>query len=357
MKIVQFKVGSFGGAETFFFKTIAAFNDIGIDQHIIHNEHPRMREGALATGLPHTEIPFPKKALVLGSRLKLRQTVLREKPDLLFCWANRAGRRAFQSRQFPNLARLGGFYKAKFYKSCHHLVCNTPAIVDHMVGQGWDRKHVSMISNFGELPATPPADRADLNVPDDAFMMLSLGRFDEWKGFQDAIQALKHLPENVYYCIAGDGDNRENWEKLADEIGVADRVRFLGWRTDQAALLGAADLCVVPSRHEPLSNVTIEAWSLGVPVLAARSEGPSWLIDSGHTGMLVDIADPDAIAASVREMLADQSALDAIGKNGREKWQGNFSKQEICQQYVNLFEDLIRNNHKRRLFSARIERG
>ncbi len=106
-----------------------------------------------------------------------------------------------------------------------------------MVQQGWNKKHISMISNFGELTAEPPVERASLGVPDDAFLMLSLGRFDEWKGFQDVIVALRELPDNVYYCIAGDGENRRNWELLAEEVGVSNRVRFLGWRSDQPLYL------------------------------------------------------------------------------------------------------------------------
>ncbi len=204
-----------------------------------------------------------------------------------------------------------------------------------------------MISNFGELDPKPPIDRATIGVKADDFLALSLGRFDPWKGFQDMILALRLLPENVVYVIAGQGDQEEEWRKLAEAEGVADRVRFIGWRDDQAALLAASDVCVVPSHIEPLSNVTVEAWSLGVPVVAARSEGPSWLIDDGINGMLVPIGSPEALAERILALYENPQLRLAIGEGGRRKWQAAFSKDRICGQYIELFEDLVRRRRGR----------
>lgn len=356
MKIVQFKIGSYGGAERFFFKLIEALKERGIEQHIIHNDHPTMCENAARTGVPATVIPFPKKRVALSSRLALRRTVKLQKPDVLFCWANRAGRRAFRG-DFVTVGRLGGYMRARHFLGCQHLICNTPGLVDHIVSQGWPRRYVSMISNFGELEPRPAVDRSTIGVRDDQFMALSLGRFDPWKGFQDMISALKHLPEDVVYVIAGKGEKECEWQQLAVDEGVGDRVRFIGWRDDQAALLAAADVCVVPSHLEPLSNVTLEAWSLGVPVVAARSEGPAWLIDDETTGMLVPIGSPEALADRVRALHDDPDLRRAIGEGGRLKWQGGFSKDEICRQYIELFEELIRARHARRFWSFGIKRS
>ena len=88
-------------------------------------------------------------------------------------------------------------------------------------------------------------------------------------------------------------------EKAAGALGVADRVRFLGWRADPSALYRAADVCVFPSRYEPLGNVVIQAWAHGLPVVAAASQGPAALIEDGADGLLVPIDDADALAAAV----------------------------------------------------------
>lgn len=337
MKIVQFKIGSFGGAERFFFKLIKAFDEAGIEQHIIHNEHPRMREEAIKTGLPRTEIPFPKKALAIRSRLKLRQVVAREKPDIFFCWASNAGRRAFKRPGMTTVARLGGYANPKRFRGCQHLICNTPDLVRHCLEGGWKENRVHMISNFGELDPMPAIDRATIDVQDDQVLLLSLGRLEDIKGFQDVISALPNLPENIVYAIAGEGPMEQDLRSLAEQLGVAHRVKFLGWRGDQAALLAASDICMVPSHHEPLGNVILEAWCLKVPVIAARSEGPSWLIEDGVTGLLHDVGDVIALTELLRSP-TNSAVLNQISIGGFTQWERNFSKSKIVETYIDRFK-------------------
>ena len=100
----------------------------------------------------------------------------------------------------------------------------------------------------------------------------------------------------MHAVIAGEGPERAALLELARREGVADRLHLPGWRTDTAALLAAADLLVCPSRHEPLGNVVIEAWSARRPVVAAAADGPRELIISGRDGLLVPPEDPSALA-------------------------------------------------------------
>src|SRR3546814_11074829 len=107
----------------------------------------------------------------------------------------------------------------------------------------------------------------------------------------------------VWLWLAGEGPRRRALMQQAARLGLGDRVRFLGWRDDVAALLRAADVFLCPSRHEPPGNVVIEAWAHGTPVVAAASQGPRPLIEDGTTGLLVALDDADAQigSASCRE--------------------------------------------------------
>jgi glycosyltransferase involved in cell wall biosynthesis len=212
-----------------------------------------------------------------------------------------------------------------------------------------------MLSNFGELTPRPAATRASLGVPDDALLLLAMGRFDPWKSFDVLISAMKHLPAKAVLCLAGEGAPMEQFKALAAEEGVADRVRFLGWRDDQAALLGACDLCVVPSFHEPLGNVILEAWSLKAPVVAAASEGPSWLITHGDTGLLCEPRNVTDLAAKIRQALESPTLRESLARNGHEKWATRFSKDVICRQYTDFFEE-IRTNRRAPSMPARMTR-
>jgi glycosyltransferase involved in cell wall biosynthesis len=341
MKVMQFIIGSHGGAERFYVKLLTALKDYGVEQHAVHNEHPRLVEAVQTSGVPATVIPFAKGADRAG-RQAYRELLAKVRPDIAVHWMNRAARRAEMGSHI-NVGRLGGFYPVRYYWRCDHLIANTPQIHDDIVGQGWPAHAAHMLSNFGELAPRPAATRASLGVPDDAFLLLAMGRFDPWKSFDVLIRAMKLLPANTVLCLAGDGELMPSFKALAASEGVADRVRFLGWRDDQAALLGACDLCVVPSFHEPLGNVILEAWSLKVPVVAAASEGPSWLIEDGETGLLCEPLNAVDFAAKISQAQGNPALLSSLAEKGHAKWAAGFSKDVICRQYTDFFSEILSN--------------
>jgi len=120
------------------------------------------------------------------------------------------------------------------------------------------RERTRYLPNFVDDRRLPPAPRAEQDTPEDAPLLLCLGRLHRNKGFDVAIAALGEVPE-AWLWIAGDGPERAALEARAAAEGVAGRVRFLGWRADVPALFAAADLLVCSSRHEPLGNIVIEA--------------------------------------------------------------------------------------------------
>lgn len=341
MKVAQFIIGTHGGAERFYVKLLTALRDYGLEQHAIHNSDPGLVAAVDEAGVPVTVIDFAKGADRAGRR-SYREALARIRPDVVVHWMNRAARRA-ELGPHINVGRLGGFYPVRYYWRCDHLIANTPQIHDDIVGQGWPAHAAHMLSNFGELAPRSPATRASLKVPEDAFLLLAMGRFDPWKCFDVLISAMRHLPANAVLCLAGDGDRMREFRVHAAEQGVADRVRFLGWRSDQAALLGACDLCVVSSAHEPLGNVVLEAWSLNVPVVAAASEGPSWLIEDGETGLLCEKLSASDLAAKIRRVMESPDLRRHLAASGHAKWAQSFSRDVICRQYVDFFTAITAN--------------
>ena len=101
-----------------------------------------------------------------------------------------------------------------------------------------------------------------------------------------------------YLWLAGEGPLRRGLERQASSLGIKERVRFLGWRDDAAALLAACDMLVCSSRSEPLGNTIIEAWAARRAVIACAASGPVELIRSGETGLLVPVNDAAKLAAS-----------------------------------------------------------
>ncbi|WP_456307451.1 glycosyltransferase [Paeniroseomonas aquatica] len=146
--------------------------------------------------------------------------------------------------------------------------------------------------------------------------LLALGRLHRNKGFDILLHALALLP-GAQLSIGGEGPERPALEALAASLGLGGRVDFLGWRQDTGALLAACDVFVCSSRHEPLGNIILEAWSATRPVVAAAAQGPTELIRPGETGLLVPPEDPEALAAAIAGLLANPGRAGRLAAAGR----------------------------------------
>jgi len=129
--------------------------------------------------------------------------------------------------------------------------------------------------------------------------------------------------------IAGEGPERAALTALAQECGVGARVHLLGWRQDTGALLAGCDLFICPSRHEPLGNVVLEAWSAARPVIAAASQGPRELIREGVTGLLVPVDAVEPLATTIRALLADPPRAAALAAAGRAQFALHFAEAPV----------------------------
>jgi glycosyltransferase involved in cell wall biosynthesis len=261
-----------------------------------------------------------------------------QRTKVAVAWMNRAARHTPRG-PWARIGRLGGYYSLKYYKGFDHLVANTEDIAEWIVGQGWPAGRVSCIPNFAAAPADVAAvDRASLGTPPDAPLLLAMGRLHENKAHDVALQALAQTPE-AWLWIAGAGPLEAKLKGLAEALGVSSRVRFLGWRSDASALYRTADVCVFPSRFEPLGNVVIQAWAHGLPVVAADSQGPKALIHDGGDGLLIPIDDADALAAAVRRLLAEPKLRERLAKAGRKRVDAEFSQAAVVGQWKALFSD------------------
>lgn len=304
-----------GGAETFFVRLCAALAGAGEEVlAVIRRDRARARL-LRAAGLAPLQFGFGGP-LDLLTRLRLGHALTRHAPRVAMAWMNRAARFT-PPGPWVRVGRLGGYYDLRYYAGFDHLVGNTLGIVDWVARQGWPRGRVHHLPNFApDLAGAPPADRAALGITPDPFLVLAMGRLHPNKGLDVLIEAAALLP-GIAVAIAGEGEQREALGGLAHRRGVEGRVRFLGWREDQAALLAACDLFVCPSRHEPLGNVVLEAWSAARPVVAAASVGPSELIEHGVTGLLVPVEDARALADAIAALREDTIRARALAEAGR----------------------------------------
>lgn len=339
MKVLQAMAGAeFGGAEAFFMRLVMALHRAGLEQRVVIREHQNRAAALRAVGIEPIQLPFGGMLDRRTGRV-LKQEIKALQPEIVMTWMNRATK--FCPRgDFTHVARLGGYYDLKYYRHCDHLVGNTEDIVKHITGGGWDADKVHYLPNFVSEDRAAPVSRRSLYTPENAVLMLALGRLHENKGFDVLLRAMARVP-NTYLWLAGEGPLRQELEKLAEDLGIKPRVRFLGWREDTPALFAACDLFVCPSRHEPLGNVVIEAWAQGRPVIAADSMGPGTLIEHMESGVLVPVDDSDALARAIRAVIDDGDLAEHIALKGYAVYQQRFTEEQIVKHYLDFFQSVV----------------
>ena len=326
MRIAHVMAGArTGGAELFFERLTASMQRAGESVlPVIRRDAGRAGRMA-AAGVAPVELGFGG-ALDLLTPGRLGRVLQRFEPEVVVAWMNRAAR-AVRRDGWVTAGRLGGYYDLKNYRSCDHLIGNTRGIVAWVREQGWPAERVHYLPNFA-----PDLEGAAAAAMPEGRVLLALGRLHRNKGFDVLIRAMALVPE-AQVVIAGDGPERGALTALAQAEGVADRVHMPGWQQDTGALLAGCEILVCPSRHEPLGNVVIEAFSARRPVVAAAVAGPVEVIDPGRTGLLVPPEDPARLAAAIRTVLADQGLASGLAEAGRAEWARSFAEAPVVARW------------------------
>ena len=330
MRIAHIMAGAAaGGAELFYERLSMAQHQAGDTVLAAIRRDPgraaRLRRG----GLEPLQLRFGG-GLDLLTRPRLRRALRGFEPRVAIAWMNRAARMT-PAGDWVLAGRLGGFYDLSYYRRCDHLIGNTQGIVDWMRAQGWPAARAHYLPNFSDDHGGARPARPDW-LPAGAKLVLALGRLHPNKAFDVLLRAMRDVP-GAFLLLAGEGPERGALGALARREGVAARVRLPGWCEDTGALLAAADLLVCPSRHEPLGNVIIEAFSARLPVVAAASQGPVELITSGVNGVLAPVEDAPALAAAIVSVLRDPALAACLGQAGRACYEAEFARAPVLARW------------------------
>jgi glycosyltransferase involved in cell wall biosynthesis len=326
-----------GGAETYFVDLVRALHAAGQPTSAVIRANAARERALGAAGLAYDVQPF-SAPFDFATRPAVARRARTEQADVLVAWMSRAARNAPKG-PWRRIGRLGGYYDLKNYRGFDLLVANTEDLRGWIVGQGWPAAAARVIPNFAEAVNGPAVSRAALDTPEGVPLLLGMGRLHAHKAHDVSLRALARLPD-AFLWIAGTGPLEAELKALAVDLGVAQRVRFLGWRDDPWALYRAADLCLFPSREEPLGNVVIQAWAYGLPVVAAEAVGPAALIRDGEDGRLVPVNDPEALAGAAAAMIGDRALRARLAEAGRARVTTEFSKAAVVAQWRALYEEL-----------------
>ncbi len=339
IKVAQVLAGAAqGGAENFYVRLMQGLKRSGkIDQKGFLRSHQHRLDAISAAGIPAQGFRFGNSFHFIDHRRYLR--ALQEyQPDIVMTWMNRASI-STPSGDYKLVCRLGHYYDLKYYRHADFWIGISKGICDHLIRGGMPAEKVFHIPNFADEAAVNSLPRDSFDTPVDRPLILAAGRLHVNKGFDILLQALKSIPDAILW-LAGSGPEETALKQLCSDLGLTERVRFLGWRNDVTALMKSADLFVCPSRHEGLGSIVMESWAHGCPIVATDSQGPGELIDDGLTGLLTPVDEVEPLVVAISSLLDNSSQRHFLRKNGEELYWQKYSRDVVVKQYEELYQNI-----------------
>jgi len=188
--------------------------------------------------------------------------------------------------------------------------------------------------------------RRELGLPEGP-VVLYTGRISPEKGVEVLVRAFAQLrsPASPALCILGDGPARQRIERLVRGLGLQGAITLLPARADILPWYQAADVFVMPSFHEGMSNSILEAMACALPVVATAVSGTAELVRHGESGLLVPPGDPASLAAALDDLLGDPGRARDMGIRGRGIVRTQYSGTAMIERYYALYgrQDLHRH--------------
>jgi glycosyltransferase involved in cell wall biosynthesis len=227
-------------------------------------------------------------------------------------------------------------------------------IREYLIASGFDERQIVQLPNgvdtttyqgvAAQAAHRPPA------APSEILTVVCPARLSHQQGQDVLLQAWHTVQECIptaRLILAGDGPQRSQLERLADDLGIADTVELAGLVSDIRALFAAAHGFVLPSRYEGMSNALLEAIAAGMPCVATRVSGSEDVIVEGKSGLLVPPEDPGALASALVAILTDRERASYLGREARARVERDFDQRRVLDEFISLYSSLIRNGDTR----------
>jgi glycosyltransferase involved in cell wall biosynthesis len=210
---------------------------------------------------------------------------------------------------------------------------------------------VRMASGVDATHYRPGPSRHETALPPRPRLVFT-GRLHPQKNLDVLLDAWPQVCSSVSACLmlVGGGPDLERLRRKAIDLGIGGSVEFVGQVDDAAEILRAADVFVLPSVAEGMSNSLLEAMSTGLPCLASNIGGNTDLIVSGESGILVRSAAPDSWAEAIVAVLQDPDLRARLGQRARRRVETEFALPVVVDRYLGLYERLLeaqRGGHSR----------
>jgi glycogen synthase len=169
-----------------------------------------------------------------------------------------------------------------------------------------------------------------------------VGRIAQQKDMQTLVRATAFLRADAHLVIVGDGPDKQRMERLADSLGIREKVTITGFVRHEKvpAFLHHADVLVLPSKFEELGSVLLEGMCIGMPIVASRVRGIASVIDHENNGLLVSPGDPRAFAAAIDRVLADRLLARRLAQRSH-AGSGRFTWSALADRVASIYVKVL----------------
>ncbi len=232
------------------------------------------------------------------------------------------------------------------------IIAISPAIRSELLQKyriGRDRQYRVVPLGFDLSPfaavnaATRVAARRAIHIPAGAPVVATVGRLTAIKHprlFLDVVRLVSQRHPKLIALIAGDGELRADVESYAAELGIADRVRLLGWRKDLSTIYAATDVFLLTSRNEGTPVALIEAMASGTPGVSTDVGGVGDVIGGPDSGRMAPFGDAAGLAGAINELLADPALRAAMGTRARSRVLDRYDINRLVADIAALYGEL-----------------
>jgi L-malate glycosyltransferase len=235
------------------------------------------------------------------------------------------------------------------FRFCHRVVCNSRAAAVSLRAAGLPEQKLEIIPNgltedaFGKCAPAIPRQPGVVRVGMIARMNSAAKNHAAF--LKAAAQLLTQCP-TAEFVLVGDGPLRPGLESMAAELGIKEKVFFVGERHDIPAMLASVDASVLISSSESLSNVILESMAAGVPVVATDVGGNPELVKDGETGLLVPARDERKLVEALAHLVRDPVARARYASRSREFARSHFHIDEVCKRFEQLYLMLAKGKRR-----------
>jgi glycosyltransferase involved in cell wall biosynthesis len=211
-----------------------------------------------------------------------------------------------------------------------------------VIPNGIDPAHWEVFRGNGSVEV-----KNTLGLSEDAILLGTVGRLVPFKGHSILLQSIAMIAENhpnVYLLIIGDGPLRRDLETEAVELGISERIKFLGFVDEPGRYMAALDIFVLPSIKEPFGIVLLEAMALGLPVVSTNGGGVPDIVEDGISGLLARPGDAESLAKAVERMLADRDLRETFAQTGLQLVNKNFTIKSMADKTFAAYSNLLTGN-------------